>query len=435
MKHPMQRLPRVLRQLCLAYIVTWTISPPLAFGDGWRILALACAALWMLLELGRHRNIFRYPTMPVLIAVLYVGYTLAIELLVPDLGTLSRHYQVWIMLFFLLVFESERRHGGYAYKPLFWLSLVLLPIWMWSTIHAYGTVDADVSRIITRSSVEAEELTAQGIGGFGLVYSVVVAIPILAGFVLRPGRLDWERLPGGKWRKRLAWLLMLVNLLLAVWMVLNAGYSFALLLLLGSLLVVFLVNRRGLVPVIRGLLFTSVATVVLVLALGPFVGFLSGLARGTEYQQKLADLQATFEGESAVGTVDLRMERYERSLELFFRNPVLGVLKVDDVGKHSAYLDRFAQYGFFFGAMFVYLMLYLPLRIARNRSADPGISFSVLFVAVVFPLINNVFAAFGFMIFIFYPAAMALTSADVARAPAGRAASRPPVYGHFDRGY
>lgn len=435
MTYPLQRLPRVLRQLCLAYIVAWTISPPLAFGDAWRVLALCCAGAWVLLEFGRRRNIFRYPTLPVLVAFLYIIYTLAIEGLVPDLGALSRHYQVWIMFFFLLVFESERRHGGEAYKPLFWLSLVLLPIWMWSTINAYGSVGADVSRIITRSSAESEELTAQGIGGFGLVYSVVVAIPILAGFVLRPGRLDWKRLPGGKWRKRFAWLLMLVNLLLAVWMVLNAGYSFALLLMMASLLLVFLVNRRGLVPVIRGLLFASVVTIVLTLALGPFVGALSDLARGTEYQQKLADLQATFQGESAVGTVDMRMERYERSLELFYRNPVLGVLKIDDVGKHSAYLDRFAQYGFFFGALFVYLILYLPLRIARNRAADPGISFSVLFVAAAFPLINNVFAAFGFMIFIFYPAAMALTSADVARAPAGRADNRLPAHAQFESGH
>lgn len=434
MNGPRQRLPGVLRQACLAYIVAWTISPPLAFGYGWRIIALACAGVWILLELGRHRNIFRYPTLPVIVAIVYVAYTLAIEMLVPDAGELSRHYQVWIMLFYLLVFESERRHGGDTYRPLFWLALVLLPVWMWSTINAFGTIDADVARIITRSSQESEELTAQGIGGFGLVYSVVVAIPILAGFVLRPGRLEWNRLPGGRWRKRLAWLLIVVNLVLAVWMVLNAGYSFALLLMVGSLLLVFLVHGRGLVPVIRGLVFASLFTVLVVLAMGPFVGFMSDLARGTEYQQKFADVRASFQGDSSVGTVEVRMERYERSLGLFLKNPVLGVLKFDDLGKHSAYLDRFAQYGFAFGAMFVYLMLYLPLRVARSHFADSGVSFSVLFVAMIFPLINNVFAAFGFMIFIFYPAAMALTSADVARAPVARSPSRSGPHVHDELG-
>lgn len=431
----MQRAPSVLRKLCLAYIVLWTISPPLAYGDGWRALALFCAGIWVALEFGRQRNIFRYPSKPVLVAVIYVFYTLAIEILVPDSGRLSRHYQVWILLFFLLVFESERRHGGGTYKPLFWLSLLVLPVWMWSTINAYGSVDADASRIISRSSAEAEELTTQGIGGFGLVYSIVVAIPILAGFVLRPGRLDWRRMPGGRWRKRLAWLLMLVNLLLAIWMVLNAGYSFAVLLMFGSLLVVFLVNRRGLMPVMRGLLFSIVATVVLLLAFGPLLGFLSDLAQGTEYQQKLADLQASFAGDSAVGTVDVRLERYQRSLELFLRNPLIGVLEFDDLGKHSAYLDRFAQYGFFFGGLFAYLMLYLPLRVARNRLADPGISLSVLFVVAAFPLINNVFAAFGFMVFIFYPAAMALTSADVVLAPADRANPVLPASGSLGRAH
>lgn len=434
MIHPMQRLPGFLRQACLAYIVAWTISPPLAFGDAWRVAALACAAVWTLLELGRQRNIFRYPTLPVIVAVVYVTYTLAIEVLIPDAGALSRHYQIWIMFFYLLVFESERRHGGGAYKPLFWLALILLPIWMWSTISAYGTIDSDVSRIITRSSEEAEELTAQGIGGFGLVYSVVVAIPILAGFVLRPGRLEWSRLPGGKWTKRLAWLLIVVNLVMAVWMVLNAGYSFALILMIGSLLLVFLVHGRGLVPVIRGLVFASLFTVLAVLALGPFVGFLSDLSRGTEYQQKFSDVRMSFQDDSSVGTVEMRMERYERSLGLFLKNPVLGVLKIDDVGKHSAYLDRFAQYGFVFGAMFVYLILYLPLRITRNRFADYGISFSVLFVAIGFPLINNVFAAFGFMIFIFYPAALALTAADVARTPVVRSRSRSSLYMHDELG-
>jgi hypothetical protein len=115
----------------------------------------------------------------------------------------------------------------------------------------------------------------------------------------------------------------------------------------------------------------------------------------------------SFETDQSVGSVEDRRERYDRSIDLFISNPMLGVFSFDDIGKHSAVLDRLARFGIIFGGMFLYCAWYLPLRyIRRSQGLSFGISLAVGIVVIPFLSLNNAFPAFGLMLFIYFPAAV-----------------------------
>jgi hypothetical protein len=86
---------------------------------------------------------------------------------------------------------------------------------------------------------------------------------------------------------------------------------------------------------------------------------------------------------------------------------VLGTLTFDDVGKHSAVLDRFAQYGFAFGLLFLALLIYVPMRM-RGPRAPIGLALAFLIVAIGFPLLNNVFMSWGLVLYVFSGGAFAV---------------------------
>ncbi len=132
------------------------------------------------------------------------------------------------------------------------------------------------------------------------------------------------------------------------------------------------------------------------------------MAKGTEYEAKIRDFQESMVDGRSTGSVEARAERYERSLRLFLEHPLVGTLMFDDVGKHSAILDRFAQYGVVVGALFFFLIAYYPLRMLRNTRVPIGLGLSFAFVAIMFPMVNNVFMSWGLILYVFSRGALSV---------------------------
>ena len=390
---------QLLRRAALAYLIVWVLSPPLGYGAIWRVLAVLAMLLWLALEALATRGVLLRPSWWVLGAVVFVLYTAFIEWLVPDSSAVNRQFSIWIMLFFLLVGESFRRGRDDDARFCFWLILLVLPIWMFTTLRGLETIGADVSRAISRTSDEAKQLTEEGIGGFGFVYTVLLFVPFLAHLTL------WARgrLVGltGKWQTRLGYGLIAANCLLALALLLRAGYSIALLLTAFALAFVFLIRSRRLLPFAMSLCLSGLLVLVGGLALGPIFDILQGVASGTEYSTKVRDVQASLEGGQSTGTLAMRVDRYQRSARLFMENPVLGTLTFNDVGKHSAILDRFAQYGFAFGLLFLLLITYIPLAMLRDRRVPIGLALAFLTIAITHPMTNNVFMSWGLVLYVF----------------------------------
>jgi hypothetical protein len=432
-----------IQNVAVAYVCLWATSPLLAYGLEFRLAAIAAVGLWGVLEMFRPGGIFTRPTLPVILTVFYIGYTALVELMLGADGDIIQHVQIWIMLFFLIFYES-RRHDVRSMAPVFWFMLATLPIWFYTTYAAFDSFGAHAARHLTRSSDLARELTSDGVGGYSLVYGIVVLLPVLVLMLLNVRSylpLDEPRFL--RPLSRIPFLiqaLILANLVLGIAVVVRAGFSIAIVLAVFSISLSLVFKRRSPLMLMMTPLMLMMAWLLYQLALIPLLEALRPLAEGTPYHRKLLDVIESLQGEQSQGTLDDRVSRYMRSLDLFIRNPIFGVISDRDVGKHSEYLDTYARYGVLVGSIFVYLLTYLPVRMMRGMRDNFGLAFSVLVIMVLMPMLNNVFASLGVMLFIIVPVACDLVERARTASPLPRRkglrirwTARPDPVGHRPR--
>jgi hypothetical protein len=383
--------------LCVGYVALWTLSPPLMIGEMYRWMALGATLLWVVIEAAVRPDTFFRPSRPVALVSAYIAYSALVGWMLGGSDALLRDLQMFISFLFLYFYESHVRRNIRQLRPVFWMALVALPVWLAISINTYLS-NPHASRILVRSSGQAEELWAQGVGGYALVYTVVIAVPVLLHMLLRRAVTS-----------KLLYMVLAANVLLSTALVLRAGYSIAVVLLVASVIVtLFSEQRRHLnVPLtLLGIVFAA----FLAWRAYPIVSaWVLEQSSGTSYERKVEDVITSLGDSESEGTLAFRTDRYLRSALLCVYNPVTGVLRFDDLGKHSELLDTFGRYGVPVGLLFAYCVFYLPLRdVRRGRKSQHNVwalALTVLVVSVLFTLFNNVFAAFGFMVFVFYPVA------------------------------
>lgn len=398
------RLTDRVQLICLLYISVWVISPPLSYGDLYRIIAIAASLIWLSIELvSRPRNLIT-PSLPTFFAFFFIFYTAIIDLILYETKDILQHFQTYVFLLFLIFYESYSKRDIRHLRIVFWVSLVLLSIWSLITIKEM-LIYPHVARLLVRSSPMAEYYMAKGVGGYGLVYSVVVVIPILAYFI-RSGDVNLYFKRQNFIKKIFAHSLIILCFLICLTVIIMAGYTIATVLMAGSILIFLMVKGDSL----TSMCIAATISILIILLFGffsdSFINSMSELSTGTQYEKKLQDITHSIEIERSVGTVSTRSERYIRSIKLLFENPFFGTLEFTDIGKHSSILDKFARYGIFIGAIFAYTVFYLPLRYIKYVSSNFGLVFAIIFITIGFSFLNNITMSFGFMIFIFYPVAM-----------------------------
>lgn len=397
-----------VQNLAVAYLCLWATSPLLAYGTIYRIGAVGAVALWALLELVRPGGILMRPTLPVILTLFFIGYTALIEAFLGEYRQYGWHIQMWIMLFFVIFYES-RRHDVRSMAPIFWLMVITLPVWYFTTYTAFDQYGTHTARLLTRSSEYAQEVSSEGVGGYPLVYGAVVVLPALMLALINVRRftpLDTPRWMAGLSRvPLLVPALLLANVVLGMALVVRAGFSIAIILMVFSLGLSLVFRRRSPLLLLMMPLMMMVAYMFLQVALVPLLQLLYPLTEGTPYYRKVRDVIETLQNDQSAGTLDDRVSRYMRSLNLFLQSPVFGVLINRDVGKHSAYLDTYARYGIAVGSVFVYLLTYLPVRMMRRMRDNFGLAFSIFAIMILLPLLNDTFSSLGVVLFIMVPVA------------------------------
>ena len=412
-----------IQNVAVAYVCLWATSPFLAFGTVYRLAAVVAVALWALLEMSRPGGVFSRPTLPIILAIAFIAYTALVETMLGSEQDFGWHIQPWIMLFFLVFYES-RRDNVRSMAPIFWMLIATLPIWYFTTFTAFDQYGTHTTRLLTRSSDQARDLAGEGVGGYGLVYSIVVILPAVALMLLNYRRFLPLREPA--WLVPLSRIpllfpaLIAANLILGMALVVRAGFSIAIILMFISMVLSLVFKRRS--PLLLTLLplFVILAYLLAQVALVPLLEIVLPLTEGTPYYRKVMDVIETIESDQSQGTFNDRWILYVRSFELFVQNPIFGVLSARDVGKHSAYLDTYARYGVLVGSVFVYLLTYLPVRMMRGMRDNFGLAFSVLAIMILLPLVNDVFASLGVMLFIMIPVACDLVERARTATPSPR---------------
>lgn len=403
-----------LQNIALAIVCLWIVSPPLILSPIARALALAAIGLWAVLELMRANGIFSRPTLPVLGALLFITYDLILWYALREWELVS-HIQLYILLTLLIIYES-RRNDPKSLAPVFWTMMLIMPVWWISTILAFDTFGEHAARTIVRSSEEATELMQQGVGGYSLIYSSLVLIPILVLMTLRWRQFDMSSAPRFlRAFPRALRVLPPIMLALVVVVVFRAGYTIAVIVMVATMAVSLMYLRPRPWILIMAPMTALFLIIVGQAFLRDIIQFLIPYSEGTSFVHKLRDIQMSLDVGGSTGTVADRTERYFRSINSFLQNPIFGVLGDHGVGNHSAYLDNFAQRGGFFGLLYMALMLYLPIRMLRRLPDMLSMTGGVLTVMVLFPALNSVTMAIGVVLFIMFPVACSMTREFEAR--------------------
>jgi hypothetical protein len=188
-----------------------------------------------------------------------------------------------------------------------------------------------------------------------------------------------------------------LNIILAVLFIATAQYFIAILLVLIQFIFRYLKNNTFSKRVVFIMLFILLAAFFFI-----NINFFDRLTYSwVEFsslrykQQDIFNLLNGAEGEN--NTVGGRTSRYKRSLILFFKNPITGTFSFDNIGKHSNFLDQFAQYGIIIGLILFSLITKLPRYILKKTKDTELKLYTLIFLItlIILGMFNNYGASMG----------------------------------------
>jgi len=242
------------------------------------------------------------------------------------------------------------------------------------------------------------EYRLRGVGGYELVYALVLLIPVVV------YRLKF---------RRKGWAHSLYNLAFVgagSALVISAGFALATAVLMGAVILVLLGPHLSIRVVLRGL----VVLLVIVFASSRLLPVIVNLTRGTPYGDTvLALAQFGQENLGAPVGVDGRTLAYTLSLNTFLAHPIGGYVFAERIqlgdfaslhdsvrlGQHSLFLDVLAAYGFFMGALMGYLIFWLPFKLAIINKPILTVTASTIVSLLGVTFLNNDVPAMGFVVY------------------------------------
>lgn len=379
---------------CITFFAVYTISPPLLVIDAARIVALLAVGLFIIVEIIKRPETFLRPTWITVITVVYAVYINLFGYLTDGLSDVVRNFELNVFLFCIIILESYRRR---SLEHLKWPALgVCLASMAWILVTLIAMEgQRNVARVITRTSAESEALMSAGVGGFGLTYFSCAMIPALIYFVraenLKPA---WLKIP--------AWVYLgLVSLL-----VIRAGFFIALIFAAAAALVAVFYVKGTQKAFLQAALALAAVLGLGILASSQVRDVALEWSEGTMYERKVEDATASLDRSMPDGTISQRAERYQRSLKIFSENPLVGVVSVQDVGKHSQVLDSLARYGILIGGLLPLAILLVGRELSKRfigTTGFPLVAVSLLLILGL-ALFNNITMTLGVAAFIIMPA-------------------------------
>lgn len=341
-----------IQSLAVLYLVVWTISPPLEIGTVYRLLALACAAVWFVImairqnpiELSREQLCSAFFLLMV-VTVVYIE-TESVSNIIKQISMF-----MLVICFMMNYFYHDKWDELSYIVP---IVMFFLLIWNSKTTSVL-LEDPTIARRLVRDDESIYEYLKQGVGGYSLVYPQVCIFPAMLAWVIQAFKNNKIYFVIG-----LAWLVSYVL------MIANAGYSLAIFAsAAGAVLLLFNKGESAISSfLVAALLFG--ASMLAILYLEDFRNWLLEIFDGSAVAKKIEDLVASSDSGEADGSIAVRLNAYSNSLETIFKYPVVGSLWRGNGGGHSALMDAFAKYGVFGGVMFAVMIYTVPNYYKKN---------------------------------------------------------------------
>ena len=375
-----------IERICLLYLLTWAISPPLQFGTIYRILCIFCYILIEFLALSRNKKILNRQ----LSKFLFIIFLVVMTYLVDGRSAVNVRLQLVIFLMLLSLYDIYK-DNLYNISFLLWWCIILCIIWNICTLNAYLEI-RNISRMMAKNFEGASYYAERGIGGYAYIYSMVFMLPMVIRLVLKKKIL---KNVGEK-------VLCITYIFTTALLLLKAGYTIAILItgigLAGIIITNVKIKMRGVL-----IILVYIIGIGLILNLDTIFIYLIKITNETMYYQKVLDIINSLKSADIMGNVYARYERYSRSISLFIDSPILGQLSRSEIGKHSQILDMFAQFGIFVGVWFCSLF-YIFFKSQKEKCPREIMFIGVIcFIVILYSCLNNLTYANGAILGICFP--------------------------------
>jgi hypothetical protein len=357
--------------------LAWLILPVFAYSNIARIFAFL--GFFLILFFGKKKIDIKF----FMSLLFYIIYTFTINAYFSNDTFVLRHLQLYIFLGCILISIIFYRKHLSTKRQIVYIILVLNLLALVSSLYILKD-NSGAARLLAKSSDEAIDLSNSGLGGYGLVYANVLMLPLFIYSYKKTGEKKLKILSG-------------LNIILAVLFIAMAQYFIAILLVLIQFIFRYLKNNTFSKRIVFIMLFILLAAFFFI-----NINYFDRLTyswvefNSLRYkQQDIFNLLNGAEGEN--NTVGGRASRYKRSLILFFKNPITGTFSFDDIGKHSNFLDQFAQYGIIIGLIFFSLITKLPRYILKKTKDTELKSYTLIFLItlILLGMFNNYGASMG----------------------------------------
>lgn len=372
------------------YVIAWSISPPLQIDSQYRLLAVACIAVWFASYI--FKNDFELPQL-FIYSILFAGLIAVIAAI--EYGGFSKimrpiSYYMLVLAFILNYLNRDRWSELRIIIP---FVLILLTIWNFKTYSVVQS-DPEVARLLVRNDETTFDYLRSGVGGYGLLYPQVCIFPMMVAWLIK----------ALKHSKVYFWV-GVVWVVSYVLFALNSGYTIAVVSSVVGLIIMFFYKRES---ITLALVVTLSLIVIIVWAIGYVDGFRNALLDffdGTKIAVKVNDIYESITTNEVADSISERIERYQASFMTIFGYPLIGGLWFSSGGGHSGLLDSFAKYGIWGGYMFVKMYYYVPVQIKKTTGDLKNIQIAnaTLVVLILLSLLNSVSYNFVFLVLIVLP--------------------------------
>lgn len=352
----------------ILYVIAWIVSPPLSYGMSFRVIAIISI---IILCIDSLKYAYAYQQKNLLIALGLSAYMIGIAVILEE--DFNIKIGAIVLLLTGVLFDIWVSNGKLSKKRLQFLlfyTLLLYCIWNSTTLYCILHENERIMRDLTRNSDFSESFARRGVGGFGYIYSVILMLPTAVELIRLKVR--------GKAFRILNIYFVLTGFMLAYF----SEYFIAMLL---AILTLILVWKK---PAKSTYILVGIITVISGFAMETILDTMIELIDIPEINNKLIETRNILLNDANVEDSEfgVRYERYVRDIGLIIANPIWGTLSFKNVGKHSEFLDFFAQYGIPLGIVYVSALLH-PATVWIKRNVS--IASVVLLISVIICLLNR----------------------------------------------
>lgn len=337
-----------IQKIAVLYLIIWTVSPPLQVDTIYRLIALACAVLWVAIWFIRENPITlgkeQVAAITFLIAVMVVVYFEKYDFsaLIKQIALI-----MLVICFMMTYFYDDKWDELSGIVP---IVLILLAIWNYNTVKIL-IEDHTIARLLVRDDATTYQYLRQGIGGYSLIYPQVCISPLIIAWTFKAFKNNKIFFAIG-----VVWAFTFVRFLEL------AGYSIALFTSAVGLIILLFYKGKNVVPAFIVTIILFIGIMAAILYITPFREWILTTFDGTAVANKVNDLISTSDTGVTGDSIQLRINAYSNSLLDMLKYPIIGSLWRESGGGHSALMDITSKYGWLGGYVFSMMFYHVPFH-------------------------------------------------------------------------